>query len=481
MKDMMYLMKSRLQKGIKLLFLIIWLPFTMAPKFNKPFGPLPADRTLKSTLCGRLIFLDDIKTGAKLIGLLPCGEGGPYIFNKRPDELHNFYRFHNVVIAKNKNAQIQTSNYGVIYTYIVKFEDYIAITSCGECSGFTSTATPKYRETMIRCSQWIFDKSFNEFDSDIPELEAESIYSTLKDETYLTTVEEKCGVNEDCMEKEISLWLGNELGKIFYNQSVPSQRIILLLKNLIVDPENMQICAPIARLVGYLIIGLNQQGYPINFLEVTSPAMPRLINAQSQQTGVLEDGSVTEEITGTKVVVTSWSVSILYPSNISATVQIEGVGFGSVDIQAIRNNGNEIQDARFEGLLYTQSTRSIFDFLGSQPVLKVDAIGNGNVEARNAESINVYPLIKGWLENPIPTFTITPSVASATLPPVVTQVISPTSSPTVRITSTVIDVQQKEPSLPFTCPSIIGLIFLALAAVFQQRFRFSSWLRQLIS
>src|SRR3990172_13315705 len=65
--------------------------------FARPFDQTNKNR---STLCGRLVFLEDYKTGAKMIGLIPCTESRPIIFATGPAELYDFYRFTNVVIKK---------------------------------------------------------------------------------------------------------------------------------------------------------------------------------------------------------------------------------------------------------------------------------------------------------------------------------------------------------------------------------------------
>jgi len=463
--------KLPFQKVLKLFLLILWIPFTWSPIIIKPLSPMPADRSQKASLCGKLIFLDDIKTGAKLIGLLPCGEGKPYIFNKRPDELFNYYRLNNVVIVKDKNMQVRTKDYGEIYTFIIKFEDYIAINSCGECSGFTYTATPKYIETILSCSQRILNQTFNEFKNELTEIEFESTITALEDETFQSSVEEKCGMSDTCLENEFLLFLGNELGKLFYKHSLPLQQVIHFLKKLVVDPENVQSCMPVIKNIGHLVIGLNQQGYPIEVLEVTSPASPRMTNAQGKQTGVLDDGRVVEEISDTQVVVSSWSITVFSPSNITTTILVAGTGFGSVDIMAIHNNGEEVQHAHFKGMLFTQSTRSNLETVGPHPILKVDAIGNGNVEARNPDSFDVYPLINEWWINPSATITMTPYRDTASSTPTAILTSSPTPIPTTKPTSTNVVEQLEEPS-PFPpCLSIAGIIFLSLAVVIQRRSR----------
>jgi hypothetical protein len=147
---------------------------------------LPTDRTLKPTLCGKLVFIDDIKTGAKLIGLIPCGESRPIVFSRRPGELHNFYRFQDVVSEKDKNMSISTTNYGVLYTFIIKFKDYVPIQSCSECKGFSPTATIDFTEPVIDCTTWILEESAAQFLNVINGLDINKIEADLEDNTYIS-------------------------------------------------------------------------------------------------------------------------------------------------------------------------------------------------------------------------------------------------------------------------------------------------------
>lgn len=168
------------------IFLALTFPFVWAPNQHNPTGMLPTDRTLKPTLCGKLVFIDDIKTGAKLIGLIPCGESRPIVFSRRPGELHNFYRFQDVVSEKDKNMSISTTNYGVLYTFIIKFKDYVPIQSCSECKGFSPTATIDFTEPVIDCTTWILEESAAQFLNVINGLDINKIEADLEDNTYIS-------------------------------------------------------------------------------------------------------------------------------------------------------------------------------------------------------------------------------------------------------------------------------------------------------
>lgn len=91
---------------------------TPAPDYRKNF-------------CGRLVFLNDYKSGTQYLGLVSCGSYKPYIFSVRPRDLYSYYWLVNAKIAN--GASIYVENYGEIHTYITTFETYEPIDDCKAC------------------------------------------------------------------------------------------------------------------------------------------------------------------------------------------------------------------------------------------------------------------------------------------------------------------------------------------------------------
>ncbi len=463
---------KRISRPNRLVFIAIlafWFPFFRIPNQNYPAGILPADRTIKSTLCGKLVFIDDIKTGAKLIGLIPCGESRPYIFDRRPGELHNYYRFRDVVITKDKNMSISTTNYGVLYTYISKFKDYVPINSCNECRDFAPTATADYIKPIIDCSAWILEESSVQFPGIINAPDVERIEAVIVDNEFLSQTKEECKAIEECLEKKYALQLGNELGELLHQGAGSTEKIILLLKTIIIKPESQQACPSITRMTWNLTIGFNQIGYPIEMLEVSSPATPLITDLHEHKTGVQEDGSLIEEIPGSGVAVTNMSIYVLIPSGNPMTIQVRGTSFGSVVVSAIHNQGSMIQNVSYEGLLFTKSTRSILDFITVQPVLKVDMLNNGSVEAHNPDSYEEFPILSSWQLSSTPTGTgiyLTPSI-TPTQESIQATTTIPLSAAEPTNISTIAPIEK--PSEPSICPGIFGLAIIPILAFYQSK------------
>ncbi|MFZ5808496.1 MAG: M23 family metallopeptidase [Chloroflexota bacterium] len=100
-----------------------------------------ADQAKKMNLCGRLVFIQVLDGSITMLGLVPCGETKPYIFQQRPAEIANAYRFTNAVIKSGN--KVQTRGYGNLTQYITGWDSYIVLNSCGECStGPKPTAAP---------------------------------------------------------------------------------------------------------------------------------------------------------------------------------------------------------------------------------------------------------------------------------------------------------------------------------------------------
>ncbi len=95
------------------------------------FQVIKATRSLKGTLCGRLVIIKDIKTKKDYLGLMPCTGGGPYIFATRPRELLNYYQLINVKFKTGN--KIRAEGYGDLTRYIVNFDTYYPMVDCSGC------------------------------------------------------------------------------------------------------------------------------------------------------------------------------------------------------------------------------------------------------------------------------------------------------------------------------------------------------------
>lgn len=111
-----------------------------------------AEQSKIMNLCGRLVFIQVLDGSITMLGLVPCNGTKPYIFDQRPAQLANAYRFYDAVIKS--GAKVKTRGYGTLNQYITDWDSYIILNSCSECSGGPkptyappSTTSPQESET----------------------------------------------------------------------------------------------------------------------------------------------------------------------------------------------------------------------------------------------------------------------------------------------------------------------------------------------
>jgi len=124
-----------------ILTLLLILGF-LATQFAPVVLAQPEPATSKPLLCGKLLFLKVLGTGATELGLMPCGETQPLVFDTRPRELFNYYRFTNVTIKS--GDPIKSEKYGSLSKFITNWGGYIEIKSCQECSSPSPSETSTY-------------------------------------------------------------------------------------------------------------------------------------------------------------------------------------------------------------------------------------------------------------------------------------------------------------------------------------------------
>ena len=203
-------------------------------------------RETKPTLCGRLVFLQTVRTRENLLGLIPCGQFKPIIFDSRPAELHDFYRFTQAVTGAGR--EVMTADYGKISTYIFKFETYQPIKSCSECSLKAPPARPNPAEASMACSRWVLEFSATEFALQAPQLAEEpfreQILAGLQDIRESAQEEAQCGDDSACTAQALAVDLGSQLGAVFRANKVQTGEVVALLKQLFSNPQAVAICQP---------------------------------------------------------------------------------------------------------------------------------------------------------------------------------------------------------------------------------------------
>jgi hypothetical protein len=437
----------------------------------------PNSSTRKDVLCGRLVFIQDSKTKLQLIGLIPCGQSQPYIFESRPEELHDYYRFYDVVIAQGDT--VFSSEYGRITTFIRSFKGYDPLPNCQACKPGPPTATPKPAAASAKCNDWLLSQSVAAF----PALEKDAqarIAQDLKSYMAGPQVQSMCGpadskntpnesLRTSCLQQAASARLGANLGDALRAKSLPLTDVISFLSNLISASGAPLDCTSLPQQVMALAFGLNQQGYAIDILASASPAVPLLEDSQGQQAGIPAAGGVLSQIPGSQVAVASWGIAVLLPSGQALRWQARGTDTGNVSIQALRNSGSQVGLAAWLPVLTYAENLSEVDWGSSPPALQNGAQRSSAVVVMPASSyqsaaVNVPGFATAAPALPSSTPTV-PAAPSATAAPAATTTIQPSPIPAATATAA------PPASPPLSCPLAVGLAAVPLALHLSKHFR----------
>jgi hypothetical protein len=316
-------------------------------------APLPA-KTLKSTLCGKLVFLTDFKTGLQYIGLIPCGQATPIIFERRPAELYDYYRFAEAVI--DTGPGIMTETYGRLSTYITKFKSYVPINNCNECSKAAgATSTPESTQDALACSAWLSENVAASF----PNLSAAAKLQEIDQKTafYVNgpVIRETCGVNDTCMVQEAARQYGLLLAPLLRQEAITTDQVVGFLNKLFSASTSSETCLRAPDAAWRLATGLNQQGYGVDIFAAQGPIALQVRDAQGRQAGIETGAAPTLEIPGAQATTVISTTYLLLPTDAGMTVSLQGSGFGSLNLEALQNSADQVNLMVFEGVLVTGS------------------------------------------------------------------------------------------------------------------------------
>jgi len=392
--------------------------------------PAAAGRTVKSTLCGKLAFLEDSKTGTKSIGLIPCGQSRPVIFQRRPSELLEYYRFKDVTIVS--GPVVRTTMYGPISDYITKFDSYTAINNCNDCRPSVPGASPAGSSPDLACTNWALEQiaTANPALGQMPAYQ--EIGQNLEYFAKGKVLRQKCGLEIGCQAREIGRQLGARLGPLLRQAGLANPDVTRLLGDVLAKPDETGACRSPGSLVLNLIISLNQQSFAIDALLVNGDAALLVADAQGVRAGVDMQGRLISDIPGAQVITGEESSCLLLPAGQLADISLHGLDNGAASLEAVLNRDDRIQYLYFKDFPVYEVTQGKLDTAASPPVLQLDAWAKGQYQPRQATYAEEGGLVIARLTPPTPS--PTPAPATPTVEPSPTATSAP-ATPT-RVPST---------------------------------------------
>ena len=210
---------------------------------------------------------------------------------------------------------------------------------------------------------------------------------------------------------------------------IAAETVIGALKKLLGDPEQAKNCASSPQAVWDMIVGIDQQGYPIQGLQASTPLTQLIEDFAGRRTGILADGRLVEEIPGSALVVAGRSKYTLLVAGSAAKISLRGNDNGSAGPEGDRFPGpkgvaGKLQQAR-------GSVKRRGGVLEEGHLLRLDMNGEGTFGAAEQSSGRAqYPILRPWLA----TYTPAAVMATATVEAAPSETAAPptlTASPVV--------------------------------------------------
>jgi hypothetical protein len=380
----------------------------------------------RSTLCGRLVFLEDYKTQAKLIGLIPCNENRPLIFAARPGELYEFYRLTNVVIKK--GDKVSTLAYGVLENYITEFDSFKEIYSCRECDSNAPPQAPLSAAQAGECSRWVLDQAEVAFPQINARQELQQLRGNLQAFANGTVVKQACGVDSLCRIGLTLQQLGVQLGPRLNWAGVTGEQTAVWLAGLLSDPAALEACPSLDVIAPKLVAGLDQQGHSLD-LAVIGDACDLLASDARERRLGFQAGAPLQEIPGALAVANAGYQYLLYPSGSVARLAMACNQSDTVNLQLVQRDPSGIREYVFNRLPVQNKTRGEIDPAASPLILSLEPRGDGAVQERQPDRSLLHPALVAPIPSPTPVGTPAPASATPTpMPP------SPTLMPAASLT-----------------------------------------------
>lgn len=425
-----------------------------------------------SVSCGKLVFLEDLHTAAKLIGLRDCSGSQVYIFGQRPAELFNYYEFYGVKVAR--GDEINDAQYGRLNQYIVGFTTYRMIPDCSYCGRNFEPPTPTSppvipTETVAALPPVVTEEVSapvvveatpadpqgtvvsSQCISDTAQVVAQAMgfpkYEFLIDQApemlEEAPGEEVCGTDATCLQTVQLKTLMTGMVEASFEASPGPRPIGQVMGAIATIMDSSAIDASCSQ-QGVLAVEMAKQfsikGMAINSYAMHSPADFRVRDFENKDSGFFKSGEVKQDIPLSVTRREGESEYVFVPASSVAAVEFEGNSEGAMTFEAVRNAGNVVQEIAYDQVPVDAQTKgNLNTSAGAQPKLDITASSSGQLASLDPTRFEEFAIVA--------------SVAPVTA--------TPTLSPTPVATATPEGFQ-----LPGDSQLWVGLILIACVGAF---------------
>ena len=395
-----------------------------------------------SVSCGKLVFLEDMKTAAKLIGLRDCSGGNVYIFGQRPAELFNNYEFFGAKIAK--GAEINDAKYGKLNQYIVSFVSYRMIPDCSYCgknfeqptntfppppppSETVAVVAPVATEAVVVLETTpvspqgplVSSECISQTAKIVAQAMGFSKYQFLIDQAPGMLAQapgaEVCGDDPTCLQTvQLKTLMAGMVETSF--EASPGQRPIGQIMGAIATLMDSSAVDTACTQQGVMAVEMAKQfsikGMAINAYAMHSPADFRVRDFENKDSGFFKSGEVKQDIPLSVTRTEGESEYVFVPSSSVNAVEFEGKSEGAMTFEAVRNAGNVVQEVGFDQVPVDAATKGNLNVSGAaRPKLDITASSSGQLASLDPTRYEEFAIVASVAPvTATPTITMTPTL-----------------------------------------------------------------------
>lgn len=164
-------------------------------------------------------------------------------------------------------------------------------------------------------------------------------------------------------------------GAFLVKQNIPQAQAAQTAWTLVNNPDGLAACGAAPAYALALAQQFSVAGLRLDYIGMQTSARPLVTNAAGQRAGMLEDGSVVEEIPGSKAGTLGDRTHIFVPAGNLDNVTLQGVSDGTLTVDVVRTVGDGpgayVDGASFENLAVSPTWKANLDVSAGEPELNV--------------------------------------------------------------------------------------------------------------